>query len=125
MISEHEEDVYKNLPDIPIVLDQAKYKIKVNVAMIKEPAYQLNLFSQLIGGQFEKDASHASEAVYLEQRERAKQQYEEEQRAPDAVPKVDLTDDGWVYDYTRAIILSYISNEAQMKGFYARNAGDK
>ena len=93
--------------------------------MIKEPAYQLNLFYQLIGGQFEKDASHASEAVYLEQRERAKQQYEEEQRAPDAVPKVDLTDDGWVYDYTRAIILSYISNEAQMKGFYARNAGDK
>jgi hypothetical protein len=40
------------------------------------------------------------------------QQYEEEQRARNAVPKVDLTDDGWVYDYTRAIILSYISNEA-------------
>ena len=42
-----------------------------------------------------------------------KSPHKQNEEQPDADKKPDLTENGWIYEYTRAIILSYISVQAQ------------
>ena len=54
---EEEAETVAKLPDIPIILDEPKNKIKQSIVKINAPSYKLNLFSQLIGGQLETEAN--------------------------------------------------------------------
>ena len=46
------------LPEVPVVLDEPKAKIKASILKTTPNAYKLNLFSQLIGGELES-STHA------------------------------------------------------------------
>ena len=48
--AEEGEETETKLPDIPIILDEPKSMIKKNLKREKHPEFQLNLFSQLVGG---------------------------------------------------------------------------
>ena len=76
---------------------------------MKDPSFKINLFARLIGGQLEIEANQISQLSYNETAEENKKTAEENKNAG---LKVDLTENSWIYDYSRAIILSYVSKEA-------------
>ena len=59
--SEEEEEVVAKLPDVPVILDEPKSRIKKSIVKMVNPSYQLNLFSQLIGGPLETEALNESQ----------------------------------------------------------------
>ena len=52
-----DEDKEARLPPLPVILDEPKSRIKKNQTKVQPVTLQLNLFSQLIGGQMEADLS--------------------------------------------------------------------
>ena len=56
------------LPDVPVILDKPKTRIRSSIVNTVTPSYQLNLFSQLIGGALETKACDASTKSYKETR---------------------------------------------------------
>jgi hypothetical protein len=73
---------------------------------MKDLSFETNLYAQLIGGQYEIEAKLKTKQKYLKTAEENKKTAEENKNSG---LQVDLTEDSWIYDYTRAIILSYIS----------------
>lgn len=53
MSTEKKEEKEAKLPEVPIILDSAKAEIKEQIIKTSSPTYELNLFSQLIGGEME------------------------------------------------------------------------
>jgi hypothetical protein len=70
----NDEDDELEIPNIPAVLDGSKSRIRQNMVKTKDPSYKLNLFPQLIGGQFEIEAKLKTKNSYREQREKAQEQ---------------------------------------------------
>lgn len=65
---EGEEEGDMTLPAIPVVLDDPKARIIKNRVKDKQPAFQLNLFAQLIGGQMEVQADQDTVESYKTER---------------------------------------------------------
>ena len=74
---EGDEEGDIKLPAIPIVLDDPKARITKNRVKDKQPAYQLNLFAQLIGGQMEIQAGQDTIESYKTERGKIEQEMRE------------------------------------------------
>lgn len=117
-----EEEKKKELPEIQFNLNEAKKKIKYNLSLMKEPNTQANILAQVIGGELEQKVLAKSKITYDNAYKDAEKKATEDLDKSEHKDEKDenLKEDGYVYDWTRAIILAQVSKIAQKTNHFAR-----